>query len=94
MIVGFGFSGSFGAAVLYKKKDDESLVIIKEINMLDLKKTERALAMNEVRCVYMLFRSVLIRIFKHPIYLYQKEPILIIYRSNYCYIFCKVADKI
>jgi len=50
VIVGFGFSGAFGAAVLYKKKDDESLVIIKEINMLDLKKTERALAMNEVRC--------------------------------------------
>jgi len=49
VIVGFGFSGAFGAAVLYKKKDDESLVIIKEINMLDLKKTERALAMNEVR---------------------------------------------
>ncbi|XP_065886059.1 serine/threonine-protein kinase Nek8-like, partial [Dysidea avara] len=41
--------GAFGAAVLYKKKDDESFVIIKEINMLDLKKTERALAMNEVQ---------------------------------------------
>ena len=31
---GFGLSGAFGVAVLYKKKDDESLVIIKEINML------------------------------------------------------------
>ena len=48
MIVGFGLLGDFGAAMLYKEKDDESLVIIKEINMLDLKKTERALAMNEV----------------------------------------------
>ena len=49
LIVGFGYSGAFGVAVLYKKKDDESLVIIKEINMLDLKKAERSLALNEVR---------------------------------------------
>ena len=50
--MGFGLSGAFGVAVLYKKKDDESLVIIKEINMLDLKKAERSLALNEVRnCV-------------------------------------------
>ena len=46
--MGFDFLGAFGAAVLYKKKDDESLVIIKEINMLDLKKAERSLALNEV----------------------------------------------
>ena len=48
LIVGFGLPGAFGAAVLYKKKDDESLVIIKEINMLDLRKAERSSALNEV----------------------------------------------
>ena len=41
--------GAYGAAVLYRKKDDDSLVILKEINMMELSKTERTLAMNEVR---------------------------------------------
>ncbi len=40
--------GAYGAAVLYRKKDDDSLVILKEINLLDLTKAERTLAMNEV----------------------------------------------
>ena len=42
------FSGAYGAAVLYKKKDDESLVILKEINLYDLTAQERMLAANEV----------------------------------------------
>ena len=41
--------GAYGAAVLYRKKDDDSLVILKEINMHDLSYTERQLALNEVR---------------------------------------------
>ena len=36
-------------AVLYRKKDDGSEVILKEINLMDLSKTERNLAMNEVQ---------------------------------------------
>lgn len=40
--------GAYGAAVLYRKKDDDSLVILKEINLLELSKAERTLAMNEV----------------------------------------------
>ena len=40
--------GAFGAAILYRKKDDGLMVIIKEINMLDLSATERQMALNEV----------------------------------------------
>ena len=48
------FAGAYGAAVLYRKKDDDSLVILKEINLLDLTKTERTLAMNEIQILSML----------------------------------------
>ena len=41
--------GAYGAAVLYRKKDDDSLVVLKEINLMDLSKQERNLALNEVR---------------------------------------------
>uniref|UniRef100_A0A914DTP9 non-specific serine/threonine protein kinase n=1 Tax=Acrobeloides nanus TaxID=290746 RepID=A0A914DTP9_9BILA len=40
--------GSFGSAILYRRKDDDSLVILKEINMHDLTSNERQLALNEV----------------------------------------------
>ncbi|KHJ97021.1 hypothetical protein OESDEN_03012 [Oesophagostomum dentatum] len=40
--------GAFGCAVLYRRKDDSSLVIIKEINMYDLDSSQRQLALNEV----------------------------------------------
>ena len=40
--------GAYGAAVLYRKKDDDSLVILKEINMHDLNASERQMALNEV----------------------------------------------
>ena len=39
--------GAYGAAVLYRKKDDDTLVILKEINMIDLSASERQLALNE-----------------------------------------------
>ena len=42
-------SGSYGTAVLYRKKDDDSLVILKEINIHDLNATERQMAKNEVK---------------------------------------------
>ncbi|XP_071787892.1 uncharacterized protein [Asterias amurensis] len=49
--------GAYGAAVLYRKKDDDSLVILKEINMLDLTASERQMALNEIR---------VLSIFDHP----------------------------
>ena len=42
--------GAYGTAVLYRKKDDDSLVVLKEISILDLNAVERQAAMNEV-CV-------------------------------------------
>ena len=45
------FLGAYGAAVLYRKKDDDSLVILKEISLHDLTATERQMAMNEV-CLF------------------------------------------
>jgi len=44
----FGCEGAYGTAVLYKKKDDDSLVILKEINLHELNVSERQLAQNEV----------------------------------------------
>ncbi|GFR93665.1 serine/threonine-protein kinase Nek8 [Elysia marginata] len=46
--------GAYGTAVLYKKRDDESLVILKEINMHDLNASERQLALNEVSVLALL----------------------------------------
>ncbi|XP_038670102.1 uncharacterized protein LOC119974859 [Scyliorhinus canicula] len=40
--------GAYGTAVLYRKKDDDSLVILKEINMHELNHIERQRAMNEL----------------------------------------------
>ena len=40
--------GSFGVAVLYKKTTDQSLVVLKQILLSDLTKSEKELAMNEV----------------------------------------------
>lgn len=63
MVFGYGIryygrdSGAFGAAVLYRRKDDDSLVVLKEINMHDLSSQERQLALNEA--------SVLSRL-QHP----------------------------
>ncbi|XP_041458233.1 uncharacterized protein LOC121410305 isoform X1 [Lytechinus variegatus] len=46
--------GAYGAAVLYRKKDDDSLVILKEINMHELNANERQMALNEIRVLSML----------------------------------------
>ncbi|KAG7176605.1 serine/threonine-protein kinase Nek8-like 2, partial [Homarus americanus] len=45
---------AFGSAVLYRRKEDEALVIIKEINMLELSASERQMALNEVNVLAML----------------------------------------
>ncbi|GBM25473.1 Serine/threonine-protein kinase Nek8 [Araneus ventricosus] len=46
--------GAFGTAVLYRKKYDDSLVIVKEINMHDLTASERQLAINEISVLSLL----------------------------------------
>lgn len=40
--------GAYGAAILYRRKEDDTLVVIKEINMHDLSASERQMALNEV----------------------------------------------
>eukprot|EP00057_Strongylocentrotus_purpuratus_P009579 XP_011664053.1 PREDICTED: serine/threonine-protein kinase Nek8-like [Strongylocentrotus purpuratus] len=47
-------NGAYGAAVLYRKRDDDSLVILKEINMHELNANERQMALNEIRVLSML----------------------------------------
>ena len=49
--------GAYGTAVLYRKKDDDSLVVLKEINIMELSKAERGQAMNEVLCENILLNS-------------------------------------
>ncbi|XP_043239693.1 serine/threonine-protein kinase Nek8-like [Amphibalanus amphitrite] len=46
--------GAFGQAILYQKKDDSSLVVIKEVNMHDLSADERKLAINEIEVLAMM----------------------------------------
>lgn len=46
-------SGAYGTAVLYRKKDDDSLVVLKEITIIDLNATERQASMNEVTCHFL-----------------------------------------
>ncbi|XP_054159711.1 serine/threonine-protein kinase Nek8-like [Oppia nitens] len=46
--------GAFGTAVLYRKRSDDMLVVLKEINMNDLNATERQLAINEVKVLSIL----------------------------------------
>eukprot|EP01135_Chromosphaera_perkinsii_P004071 Nk52_evm2s268 gene=Nk52_evmTU2s268 len=46
--------GAFGKAVLYRKREDDSLVILKEINLGELKPGERAASLNEVHVLALL----------------------------------------
>ncbi|XP_014670621.1 PREDICTED: uncharacterized protein LOC106811496 [Priapulus caudatus] len=46
--------GAYGTAVLYRRRDDDSQVILKEINMHDLSTAERQMALNEVKVLAML----------------------------------------
>lgn len=40
--------GSFGVAILYIKRSNKSQVVLKQINLINLTKMEKELAMNEV----------------------------------------------
>lgn len=44
----FSDVGSFGVAILYNKKSTQSHVVLKQINLINLTKMEKELAMNEV----------------------------------------------
>ncbi len=41
--------GAFGNAVLYRRRSDGLMCIIKEINMLELTASDRQMALNEVK---------------------------------------------
>jgi NIMA (never in mitosis gene a)-related kinase len=49
--------GAYGIATLYRRKEDEELVVVKEINLSDLKPKDRGLASNEMK---------VLSLFDHP----------------------------
>ncbi|CAG0889811.1 unnamed protein product [Darwinula stevensoni] len=53
--------GAFGTAVLYRRMDDDTQVVIKEINMHDLSASERHLALNEIQVLALLDHPNIIR---------------------------------
>lgn len=53
--------GSFGIAVLYRRKSDNHHVVFKQINLNDLTPSERDLAMNEVEVFSKLHHPNIIR---------------------------------
>ncbi|GMT26723.1 hypothetical protein PFISCL1PPCAC_18020, partial [Pristionchus fissidentatus] len=66
--------GAFGSAILYRRKDDDSLVIIKEINMHDLAANERQLALNEVNLLSRLDHPCIVSYFDS----FEEDGILMI----------------
>lgn len=46
--------GAFGTAVLYRRTADDALVVVKEVNLSELKPHDRLLAQNEVRVLSLL----------------------------------------
>lgn len=48
------FIGAYGEAILYRRKEDDSLVILKQINILELNKTERQNVVMEIKILAML----------------------------------------
>lgn len=67
-------TGAYGAAVLYRKKDDGSHVILKEINLMDLTKTERNSAMNEAQILSLLDHPNIISYYDN----FEEEGVLMI----------------
>ena len=53
--------GAFGTAVLYRKVSDDTLVVIKEVNMIDLTASERQMALNEVQVLSSLDHPNIVR---------------------------------
>lgn len=55
------FAGSFGVAILYRRKIDNHHIVFKQINLTDLTPSERDLAMNEVEVFSKLHHPNIIR---------------------------------
>lgn len=53
--------GSFGVACLYKRLADEVEVVLKRINLIELTKQEREMAMNEVNVIIRLHHPNIIQ---------------------------------
>jgi len=53
--------GSFGIAILYRRKPDDHCIVFKQINLNDLTPAERDLAMNEVDVFSKLHHPNIIR---------------------------------
>lgn len=66
--------GSFGLAILYRRRDDDSLVILKEINLHELSSNERQLALNEVYLLSRLHHPYIISYYDS----FEKNGILMI----------------
>lgn len=66
--------GAFGTAVLYRKTSDDSLVVIKEINMIELTASERLMALNEVQVLSVLDHPNIISYYRS----FEKDGILMI----------------
>lgn len=48
------YVGAYGQAILYRRKEDDSQVILKQINILELNKLERQNVVNEIKILSML----------------------------------------
>ncbi|XP_049779795.1 serine/threonine-protein kinase Nek8 [Schistocerca cancellata] len=66
--------GAFGSAVLYRKVADDTLVVMKEVNMTELNAVERQAALNEVQVLSMLHHPNIIRYLGS----FEREGILMI----------------
>lgn len=55
------YAGAFGVATLYRNTNKNSLVVIKQINMLDMTAQERLLALNEAKVLSLLNHTNIIR---------------------------------
>ncbi|KAL0271844.1 UNVERIFIED_CONTAM: hypothetical protein PYX00_008810 [Menopon gallinae] len=66
--------GAFGVAVLYRKVCDDTLVVIKEINMIELTASERQLAFNEVQMLRILSHPNIISYYRS----FEKDGMLLI----------------
>ena len=66
--------GAFGAAVLFRRKIDSLMVIIKEVNMLELTASDRQMALNEVSILATMDHPNIIGYFDS----FEKDGILMI----------------
>ena len=61
----FLFTGAYGEAVLYRRKEDDSQVILKKVNVLELNKEERQAVVNEIKILRMLDHPHIVSYYDH-----------------------------